>query len=253
MLRLTILVLLAVGSLAHAQEPSSRPVEPKKPVAKEKAPLVAVVGKLAPEFVLKDLAGKSHRLSSYRKKVVVLEWFNPGCPWVKLHHERNRTMAETSAKFAKRGVVWLAINSGAPGKQGHGAALNKKIAKDWKINYPMLTDESGAVGRRYAAKTTPHMYIIDTKGKLVYAGAIDNRKTIGSDEHVNHVDTALTALLAGKAIGKANTKPYGCSVKYGPRPKTKAPALSPERREAILKRLRERRKKALEAKKGADQ
>lgn len=246
------LTLALLGSTLFALPASAQDGPTTRPAKKKVKKTFAVVGKQAPDFVLTDLSGKRHRLSDYlkQKKVVVLEWFNPGCPYVKRHHEANRTMAETYAKYAKQDVVWLAINSGAKGKQGHGKQKNKNAQAKWKIAYPILIDERGVVGRTYKARTTPHMYVINKQGLLVYAGAIDNRQTPATPEHVNYVDLALTSVLAGQAVAKSKTKPYGCSVKYGPLPavKMKLLELTDEQREAILKRLKERRKRLLEEK-----
>lgn len=176
----------------------------------------AKLGKAAPDFTLVDTNGKEHTLSDYTKdgKVVVLEWFNSGCPFVVRHHKTHPTMKDTSAKFADRGVVWLAINSGAPGKQGHGK--DKEAIENWNLQYPVLNDESGKVGHMYGAKTTPHMYIIDKNGMLVFNGAIDNDR---GDEmpyasKTNYVAKALGELLAGTEISEPDPRPYGCSVKY---------------------------------------
>lgn len=170
-------------------------------------PKTAELNKPAPDFTLTDLNGKTHRLSDYTKakKVVVLEWFNPGCPWVKRVHNKGAVIAIAN-KYKGKEVVWLAINSGAPGKQGHGKKTNQAAAKKWKIGYPILTDESGTVGRLYKARTTPHMFIVAPDGKLAYTGALDNRKEEG---HVNYVDQAVTALLASKAVPTPKTRPYG--------------------------------------------
>lgn len=182
---------------------------------------VAKVGEKAPDFKVKDTDGKEHTLSQYTKegKIVVLEWFNSGCPFVVKHHERFKTMKETSEKFKDQGVVWIAVNSGAPGKQGAGLELNKEIKKKWEIAYPILLDEEGTVGRAYDAKTTPHMYIIDKAGVLRYAGAIDNDNSPARLGTINYVEKALKELLAGETIEITETKPYGCSVKYGSAPK----------------------------------
>mgnify|MGYP001386739757 CR=1 FL=1 len=174
----------------------------------------AKVGEKAPTFTLTDTDGNTISLADYEGKVVVLEWFNPGCPFVVKHHEKNKTMDELSKEFAEKDVVWLAINSGAPGKQGHGLELNKKMKEQWAISYPVLLDESGDVGRLYGAKTTPHMYIIDTTGTLVYAGGIDNNPSATTLGDVNYVRQALNEVLAGTAVSTPETKPYGCSVKY---------------------------------------
>jgi peroxiredoxin len=177
---------------------------------------MAKVGSAAPEFTLTDTNGKAHNLADYTKagKVVVIEWFNPGCPYVVRHHETYTTMADTAKKFGDK-VVWLAINSSAAGKEGHGG--DKDAIAKWKISYPILNDEKGNVGKLYGAKTTPHMFIVDTKGMLVYAGAIDNdpKDSMPKDKKINYVDQALTEIMAGKPVSNPETKQYGCSVKYG--------------------------------------
>jgi peroxiredoxin len=177
---------------------------------------LAAIGETAPDFTLKDTEGKEHHLAAYTDagKVVVLEWFNPDCPFVKKHHEKNKTMATTYAAFAKKDVVWLAINSGAPGKQGYGLDRNKKAREDYGIAYPVLLDETGAVGLLYGAKTSPHMFVIAKSGDLVYAGAIDDNSSPGTLGETNWVSTCLGQVLAGEAVATSQTKPYGCSVKY---------------------------------------
>jgi peroxiredoxin len=181
------------------------------------APLrVARVGKPAPDFTLADTEGKIHRLSDYttRGKVVVLEWFNPDCPFVQKQHKRTRNMIETQAMAAKLGVVWLAVNSNAPGKQGSGLERNRRAKREYHMEYPLLMDEDGHVGRLYRAKTTPEMYLIDANGILVYQGAIDNNPSPDKLGTVNYVKQALSEHAAGKPISDAETKSYGCSVKY---------------------------------------
>ncbi len=176
----------------------------------------AEVGKKAPDFELTDIFGKTHKLSDYTEegKVVVLEWFNPDCPFVVKHHSLNKTMYDLYTEHSDNGMVWLAINSGAPGKQGAGLERNRRAHKEYGIEYPILLDESGTVGRMYGAKTTPHMYIIDKDGVLRYAGAIDNNRSARQLGEVNYVEQALGQLLAGKPISQTTSRPYGCSVKY---------------------------------------
>ena len=208
-------------------KPVEKPVEkPKadkpaeKPVAKEagadKSDMkVAELGKAAPDFTLKDLDGKTVKLSDYKGKTVVLEWFNPECPVVVGQHGKG-VLKEYPAKAMADGVVWLAINSGAAGMQGHDPETNKKMRGEWKMGYPVLLDASGDIGRAYGAKTTPHMFVIDPKGTLVYRGAIDNaaRGEPEGGKLVNHVEAALADLKAGKPVATADTKAYGCGVKY---------------------------------------
>jgi len=174
-------------------------------------------GDKAPLFTLKDLDGNKHSLESYLAdgKVVVLEWFNPGCPFVKKHHQHSDSMKKTYRFARENDVVWLAVNSGAPGLQGHGVELNKQAAKEFGIEYPILVDESGKVGQAYGAKTTPHMYVISAEGVVVYQGAIDSDRSIRSLGETNYVHAALKSHLAGETIETVNSAPYGCSVKYG--------------------------------------
>ena len=171
------------------------------------------VGAKAPDFELKDIQGKAYKLSQFSDKTVVLEWFNPDCPFVKKHHQLTHSMIDTQAFAAKQGVVWLAINSAAPGKQGNGLDRNKQASKEYKMDYPILLDEAGTVGKLYGAKTTPHMFVI-SKGVIVYEGAIDDRPDTEAPGKTNYVREALMQLSAGKTIDPAQTKPYGCSVKY---------------------------------------
>ena len=174
----------------------------------------AVVGKAAPAFSLVDLDGTSHKLSDYQGKVVVLEWMNPNCPFSRRHSEA-KTMTTTASKHPE--AVWLAINSTA---QGHpdflAPAAYKSFLQKNNIAYTVLYDSSGQVGHAYGADTTPDMFVIDEKGTLIYAGAIDDdpsgRK--GAAQRVNYVDAALSEHAKGEAIAQATTRSYGCSVKY---------------------------------------
>ena len=158
-------------------------------------------------------------MSSFRGKPVVLEWFNPGCPFVKASHTKG-SLVDTAARHSKAGVVWLAINSGAPGKQGHGVEANRQGRERFKLEHPILLDESGRVGHDYAAAHTPHLYVIDKAGVLVYRGAIDNSPDAegGSPtggKLINYVDAALADLNANRPVATPETEAYGCSVKYG--------------------------------------
>jgi peroxiredoxin len=176
-----------------------------------------VIGKPAPNFKLADVDGKAVTLSDFRGRTVVLEWHNPGCPFVKKHYDGN--MQKTQAAAAKDGVVWLTINSGAPGKQGHmsGADAKALVAKVGAKPAAYLLDPRGVVGKVYDAKTTPHMYVIDKAGTLVYAGGIDDKPTANVADIAgarNHVLAALSDIKAGKAVSVATSRPYGCSVKY---------------------------------------
>jgi alkyl hydroperoxide reductase subunit AhpC len=181
------------------------------------AQTTAELGKPAPAFELKDVNGKAVKLADFRGKTVVLEWFNPGCPFVKYAHGEGPLKEAAKRPGAGRAdVVWLAINSSASGKQGHGVELNKQAGTEWKMTYPLLIDESGSVGRLYGAKTTPHMYVIDASGKLVYRGALDNAPLGRSSDGktVSYVQAALDDLAAGRAVRTPETQSYGCSVKY---------------------------------------
>ena len=180
--------------------------------------LAAEVGKPAPDFTLPDLDGKPHRLSDLKGKIVVLEWFNPGCPYVVNSHTRG-SLVDAAARRSKEGVVWLAVNSGAPGKQGHGVEVNRAAAKAWSMPNPILVDESGAVGKAYGATNTPHMFVIGKDGTLAYKGAIDNspdgeRGAPQGGTLVEYVTVAVEDLAAGRPVRTPETKAYGCSVKY---------------------------------------
>jgi len=177
-------------------------------VAKE-----AEVGKKAPDFSLTDTDGTTQTLKQYAGKVVVLEWFNPDCPFVKYHHGQAHTMDKVFAKYKDK-IVWLAINSSAEGKQGFGLERNKAARTEYGIEYPVLLDPSGQVGKTYGAKTTPHMFVINAQGNVVYRGAIDDNSSLKGEAQVNYVDQALRELLADGKVTVADTKSYGCSVKY---------------------------------------
>lgn len=178
----------------------------------------AEVGKPAPDFALSGLDGRPVKLADFKGKLVVLEWFNPGCPFVKASHTKG-SLIDAAARHARDGVIWLAINSGAPGKQGQGLEVNQAAAKTFGLAHPILLDESGAVGRAYGATNTPHLFVIDKEGKVAYRGAIDNspdgeRGAPTGGSLVNYVDAALADLAAGRAVTVAQTKAYGCGVKY---------------------------------------
>jgi peroxiredoxin len=182
-------------------------------------PALAAVepGQKAPDFTLVDTDGKEHTLSAYLADgyQVVLEWFNPDCPFIKKHHSLARTMNETYAAAPDSEIVWLAINSSAPGKQGHGLERNRKARVEYEMSFPVLLDEDGKVGRLYGAKTTPHMFVIDADGTVAYVGAIDDNRSPQKLGETNYVAVALAAMRNGTALADSLTKPYGCSVKYG--------------------------------------
>ncbi|MGD2093909.1 MAG: redoxin domain-containing protein [Phycisphaerales bacterium] len=167
--------------------------------------------KRAPDFELSSFDGKQIRLSDYRGKIVVLEWMNTECPFSRYHYETKNTMVALANKYKNKNVVWLAINS-----TNHTTPeANKTFASKHKLPYVLLDDRPGKVGRLYGAETTPHIFIINTNGRIVYEGAIDN-SPMGKNKEgiVNYVDNALAELTAGKAVSTAKTKPYGCTVKY---------------------------------------
>jgi peroxiredoxin len=177
-----------------------------------------VVGQPAPDFKLNDADGRVVQLSDFKGKPVVLEWNNPGCPFVKKHYGSGN-MQKTQAAAKVAGAVWLTVNSGAPGQQGHmnGAEAKAFVAGAKAQPTAYLLDPKGVVGKGYNAKTTPHMYVIDARGMLVYAGGIDDRPTPNAADingARNHVLAALAELKAGKAVSVATSRPYGCSVKY---------------------------------------
>lgn len=185
------------------------------------APAVAapVLGQPAPAFQAVDASGKARSLSEFRGKTVVLEWTNNGCPYVQKHYNSG-AMQGLQAQAAKDGVVWLTVISSAPGMQGH---LTGPQAMQWKTKEKaapaeVLLDPAGTVGRAYDAKTTPHMYIVDKTGKLIYMGGIDDKPS--SDPAslkgaTNYVAAALADVKAGRPVAQAATRPYGCAVKYG--------------------------------------
>lgn len=178
----------------------------------------AEVGKPAPDFSLKDTEGNLVRLADFKGKTVVVEWFNPDCPFVKKSHEKGSLKGYAQAKV-NAGVTWIAVNSGAPGKQGHGAARNVEAKKAWSLPHPILLDETGQVGKAYGATNTPHMFVVDAAGVLRYAGAIDNSPDAEGESPqggklVNYVEQSLSEIAAGKPVSVASTKAYGCSVKY---------------------------------------
>jgi peroxiredoxin len=185
------------------------------------APTVAtaVVGQPAPAFSAKDTAGRTVSLADFKGKTVVLEWVNPACPYVQKHY-RSANMQGTQREAVRQGAVWLVVNSTTP--EHHDYFAPKALA-DWMKGQQAaatatLMDESGQVGRLYSARTTPHMYVIDAKGVLVYAGAIDNKPTSNAADipgSTNHVKAALAETLAGKPVSVAQTRAYGCFVKYG--------------------------------------
>jgi peroxiredoxin len=176
------------------------------------------VGSAAPDFSLTDAKGKTHSLSQYKGKYVVLEWFNPECPFVKKHYGGGN-MQKLQEQYTGKGVVWLTIDSNAPGFEGNltPEQAEKKMG-EWKTKQTaLLLDPEGKAGRAYGAKNTPHMFVINPEGKVIYEGAIDSKASPNPADipsSTNYVKVALEESLAGKPVTTANTKPYGCSVKY---------------------------------------
>lgn len=178
----------------------------------------AVVGKPAPLFKAADVNGKPVSLSDFRGKTVVIEWNNPDCPFVRKHYGSGN-MQKTQAAAVKDGVVWLTVNSSAPGNQGHvnGAQAKAYLAKSAARPTAYLLDPNGLVGKAYDAKTTPHMFVVNKAGTLVYAGGIDDKPTPNPADIKgarNHVLAALSEMKAGKSVSVATSRPYGCNVKY---------------------------------------
>ncbi len=176
------------------------------------------VGQPAPDFTLTDTQGKTHALSSFKGKVVVLEWINHGCPFVVKHYDSGN-MQKTQRAAAADGVVWLSICSSAPGKQGHLSAAdwNKTNGAKGAAPAAVLLDEAGVVGRLYHATNTPQLFVIDAAGVIVYSGAIDSIPSAKADDvpkATNYILAALADLKAGRPVATPVTKPYGCSVKY---------------------------------------
>jgi len=210
-LTLAVLVVASVCSLGGAFAPPASSDEQKSGEA-------ATVGQKAPDFTLKDSNDKTHSLSQYKGKFVVLEWVNFGCPFVRKHYDSGN-MQKLQKTYTGKGVIWLSICSSASGKQGNlsPVEINKTIKERGSAQTAYLIDSDGKVGRMYGAKTTPDMFVIDRQGDLVYAGAIDDKVSTDVDDvpgAKNYVIAALDEAMNGKAVQIASTKSYGCSVKY---------------------------------------
>ena len=194
LLPLALLAALALAATAHAET------------------------KKAPAFTLKDAAGKAHSLSDHEGDWVVLEWVNFDCPFVKKQYSAGAMQARQQ-HFRDEGLVWLSINSSAAGKQGHfeGKELAARLEKEKWAGDAYLNDADGKVGKAYGAKTTPHMFLIDPKGNIVYEGAIDGLRSASSSDifvTTNYVVESVEAAKAGREVPNPRTAPYGCSVKY---------------------------------------
>jgi peroxiredoxin len=176
------------------------------------------VGTAAPAFSLPDALGKTRSLTDYKGKYVVLEWFNPECPFVKKHYGSDN-MQNLQKEYTGKGIVWLTIDSNAPGTEGSiNGEQAQKIMNSWKTHQTaLLLDPDGKVGRAYGSKNTPNMVIINPDGKIIYEGAIDSKATPNPADipvSTNYVKSALDESLAGKPVSNPSTRPYGCSVKY---------------------------------------
>jgi len=178
----------------------------------------AVVGQPAPAFSATDTAGRPVSLAAFQGKYVVMEWLNPGCPFVRKHYESGN-MPATQKSATARGVVWLSVNSTSKDAGDYRAPAELAAWQQAEHAAPTATlmDADGRIGRAYGARTTPHLYIVDPQGKLIYAGAIDSKPTANPADiatATNYVNQALAEALAGKPLSKATSQPYGCSVKY---------------------------------------
>ena len=182
------------------------------------AQAAATVGQPAPDFALKDTSGKTVRLSDFKGKHVVLEWTNPGCPFVKKHYDSGN-MPATQKDAIDKGVVWLSINSTEKASNDYLEPARLLAWKTERKSAPtaVLMDEEGNVGKSYGARTTPHLYIVNPQGQLIYAGGIDSipsARASDIEKATNYVKVGLAEALAGKPLSAATTQPYGCSIKY---------------------------------------
>jgi peroxiredoxin len=208
------LLILALCAAGYAEEKAAEGAKSAPAAASETKSEDSKAGEAksdkAKDFTLPDAEGKNHSLADYKGKIVVLEWTNPECPFVQRHY-KSGSMKKLAAKYADKGVVWLAINSTKHNTPADSKAWTEKQG----ITYPTLQDPDGTVGHLYNAKTTPHMFVIDRSGNIAYQGAIDDdpKGELG-DGAKNYVEGALTKLLAGEKPEITETKPYGCSVKY---------------------------------------
>ena len=176
------------------------------------------VGDRAPEFTGTDSHGQMHKLSDYHGKFVVLEWHNNGCPFTKKHYESGN-MQKLQQEWTGKGVIWLTVISSSPGSQGYVTAdqENEYLQKMHAVPTAALLDPKGEIGHLYSAKTTPHMFVINPQGEIIYNGAIDDKATTDPSDvngANNYVSDALQESMSGKAVAVATTRPYGCSVKY---------------------------------------
>jgi peroxiredoxin len=182
-------------------------------------PAAAVtIGEKAPDFTAKTADGTDVKLADLAGKIVVLEWFNKDCPFVRKHYD-SQNMQSLQKKYAEKEVVWLTVNSSAEGMQGHetAEAALKTVETEGAAPAHVVLDAEGTLGKLYGAKSTPHMFVIDKEGTLVYAGAIDDTPSVKADDiktSKNYVAAALDSVLAGTPVAESSTKAYGCGVKY---------------------------------------
>ena len=206
-----ITLAAAALSLALALPATAQQTTATAPAHKHGGAMTTVgAGDTAPAFTLKDQTGKEHSLADFKGKVVVLEWTNPGCPFV-VRHLKENTTTDLNKKWKDKDVVWLKIDS----SNFVTAEDAQKTVKEHGIDVPVLLDASGTVGHAYGAKTTPHLFVIDKDGKIAYSGAYDDNPTPEKKDGVkNYVDAALEKVTAGDKPEVTHTQPYGCSVKY---------------------------------------
>ena len=217
-----LLGLLLAAPMQAMDRPGPAPAE-SGPSLRAAAPVplpgAAVLGLAAPDFALFDLDGESHRLADLKGRTLVLEWINVDCPFVRNQYENTGSLPALQKEARAAGAAWLTICSSAEGKQGRydAAALAKRFETTGWAGDAYLVDGDGAVGRAYGAKTTPHLFVIDAAGTLVYDGAIDSvpgTSPESVEEAENYVRPVIQALAAGEPVTPKRTKPYGCSVKY---------------------------------------
>lgn len=212
------LVATVVFAFTYGCSKSPPPVPEVHATGSQAAAVVASGRTPAPAFDLKDLDGKNVKLADFKGKTVVLEWFNPDCPFVRNSHTKG-SLVSTAKTWRAKGIVWLAINSSGEGKQGFGLEANQAGRSKFSLENPILLDPTGAIGKAYGATNTPHMFVVDPEGNLAYRGAIDNSPDGEGDSPtsgtlINYVDQALGELGAGKPVSVPETKAYGCGVKY---------------------------------------
>ncbi|MBP47600.1 MAG: thioredoxin family protein [Myxococcales bacterium] len=212
-----LIVLVCAGCAKQSPPLKTEDNRAKTSQMSSRAGSSASIGQMAPDFELPGLDGRMIQLSELRGRVVVLEWFNPDCPFVKRAHGPG-PLADMAKRWTAKGVFWLAINSSGPGKQGHGLDRNRRALTQFQLNHPIALDEDGRIGRLYGAARTPQLYVIGKDGRLAYRGALNNMPfgelTEPGASARHYVDLAIAAVLANQPVKWAQTKPWGCSVKY---------------------------------------